>query len=76
VYSRAGVFILEHYFASKSFVAVFEAFGNEHPDKEVLNKTTIQYNKISGHRKCLCVFGKAVDIGVKLFYKFFLTNKN
>jgi hypothetical protein len=42
VYSQAErVFILEHYFASKSFVAIREAFGNLYLDKEVLNKTTI-----------------------------------
>jgi hypothetical protein len=35
------VFILEHYFASKSFAAVREAFSNACPDKEVPNKTTI-----------------------------------
>jgi hypothetical protein len=40
VYSRAEhVFILEHYFASKSFAAVREAFSNAYPDKEVPNKT-------------------------------------
>jgi hypothetical protein len=42
VYSRAErVFILGHYFASKSFVAVREAFSNAYPGKEVPNKTTI-----------------------------------
>jgi hypothetical protein len=42
VYSQAErVFILEHYFASKSSAAVREAFGNAHPDKEVPNKTAI-----------------------------------
>jgi hypothetical protein len=41
-YSRAErVFILEHYFASKSFAAVREAFSNAYPDKEVQNKTTV-----------------------------------
>jgi hypothetical protein len=41
VYSRADhVFILEHYFASKSSAAVHEAFGNAYPDGEVPNKTT------------------------------------
>jgi hypothetical protein len=40
VYSQAErVFILEHYFASNSFVAVREAFSNAYPDKEVPNKT-------------------------------------
>jgi hypothetical protein len=42
VYSRAErVFILEHYFASKSFAAVREAFSNAYPDKEVPNKTIV-----------------------------------
>jgi hypothetical protein len=42
VYSRAEhLFILEHYFATKSCVAVREAFSNECPEKEVPNKTTI-----------------------------------
>jgi hypothetical protein len=36
VYSRAErVFILEHYFASKSFAAVREEFRNAYRDKEV-----------------------------------------
>jgi hypothetical protein len=35
------VFILEHYFASKSFATVREAFSNAYPDKELLNKTTV-----------------------------------
>jgi hypothetical protein len=35
------VFILEHYFASKSFAAVREDFSSAYPDKEVPNKTTI-----------------------------------
>jgi hypothetical protein len=42
VYSRTErVFVLEHYFASKSFIAVHEAFRNAYPDEEVPNKTTI-----------------------------------
>jgi hypothetical protein len=51
MYSRAErVFILEHYFASKSFAAVREAFRNAYSDKEVPNKTnTPTGNKISGH---------------------------
>jgi hypothetical protein len=40
VYSQAElVFILEHYFALKSFAAVREAFSNVYPDKEVPKKT-------------------------------------
>jgi hypothetical protein len=41
-YSRAErAFILEHYFASKSFAAVSGAFSNAYRNKEVPNKTTI-----------------------------------
>jgi hypothetical protein len=40
VYARAeSMFILEHYFASKSFAAFYEAFSNAYPDMEVPNKT-------------------------------------
>jgi hypothetical protein len=35
------VFVLEHYFPTKSFGAVCEAFSNAYSDKEVSNKTTI-----------------------------------
>jgi hypothetical protein len=35
------VFILEHYFASKSCAAVREAFSNAYPDEEVQNKIKI-----------------------------------
>jgi hypothetical protein len=35
------VFVLEHYFASKSFAAVREALSKAYPDKEEPNKTTI-----------------------------------
>jgi hypothetical protein len=42
VYSRAEcVFILEHYFTSKLFAAIREAFHNAYPDKEILNGATI-----------------------------------
>jgi hypothetical protein len=42
VYSLAErVFILEHYFALKSFAALREALNNAYPDKEALKKTTI-----------------------------------
>jgi hypothetical protein len=57
------VFILEHYFAMKSFTAVREAFFNVYSDKEVPNKTT--GNKSSGQRECLCIFEKVVDICCK-----------
>jgi hypothetical protein len=40
VYSRAELVpIFEHYFGSKSFAAVREAFSNAYPNKEVPNKT-------------------------------------
>jgi hypothetical protein len=57
VYSWAEhVFILEHYFSSKSFAAVRDAFSSAYHDKEVLNKTTPPTgNKILGHRICLSV---------------------
>jgi hypothetical protein len=42
LHSRAErVFILEHYFASKSSVAIREAFSNAYPDKEVSNKKAV-----------------------------------
>jgi hypothetical protein len=37
------VFILEHYFASKSFAAVREAFSNAYPDNEVGCRIRQQY---------------------------------
>jgi hypothetical protein len=43
VHSQAErMIILEHYFASKSSSVVREIFINAFPDKEVMNKTTIQ----------------------------------
>jgi hypothetical protein len=52
------VFILEHYFASKSVAAVREAFSNAYPDKEVMERQHKKTgNKISEHRKCLSVTG-------------------
>jgi hypothetical protein len=51
VYSRAErVFILEHYFSSKSLAGVREECSNVYPNKEVPIG-----NKISGHSKCLSV---------------------
>jgi hypothetical protein len=42
VYSRAEhVFILKHYFASKSFAAVHEALINAYPGKVIPNEVTI-----------------------------------
>jgi hypothetical protein len=36
------VFILEHHFASKSYVAARAGFSSAYPDEEVHNKTTVQ----------------------------------
>jgi hypothetical protein len=55
-YSRAErAFVLEHYFAWKSFAAVLEACGNAYPNKKVPSKATIHrvVTKIRKHRKCL-----------------------
>jgi hypothetical protein len=35
------VFVLQHYFASKSFAAVRETFSNAYPENKVPNKATI-----------------------------------
>jgi hypothetical protein len=48
------MFILEHYFASKSFVAVREAFSNAYPDKEVPNKRTM-HRLVTEFRVDACV---------------------
>jgi hypothetical protein len=58
VYLRTEhVFILERFFASKSFAAVREAFSSVYPDKEVPNKTTVQ-RRVTAIRDsgsvCLC----------------------
>jgi hypothetical protein len=67
VYSQAqSLFILEHYFASKSSAAVCEAPTN---DNEVLTGDTI-----SEYMKCLCAFDKAGTGGCKIA-KFFLKSK-
>jgi hypothetical protein len=74
------VFILEHYFASKSFAAVREAFSNAYPDKEVPSKTTI-HRLVKKFRDTgsVCVSSRRwwtfSASAVKLFCKFFLTNK-
>jgi hypothetical protein len=75
VCSRAErVFVLEHYFASKSCAAVREAFSNAYPDKEVPNKRAVQLVttfldtgnvRVSSRRWWTST--------VKLFCKFFLT---
>jgi hypothetical protein len=60
VYSQAKcLFILEHYFASKSFAAVREAFSSTYPNKEVPNKTIyrlvtiFETQEVSVSYKCL-----------------------
>jgi hypothetical protein len=59
VYSRTELaFILGHYFASKSFAAVPEAFTNVFHYKEVPNKTTDQMVTF----QCIPFFEKVVDI--------------
>jgi hypothetical protein len=48
VYSRAEhVFILQHYFALKSFDAVCETISNAYPDKEVPSKITVLGSKLN-----------------------------
>jgi hypothetical protein len=55
VYSRAErVFVLEHYFASKSFAAVCEAFSNAYPDNEVPNNT-IKHRLVTTFRDTVSV---------------------
>jgi hypothetical protein len=49
------VFILEHYFASKSFGAIREAFSNAYPDKEVPNKTIHRLVTIYGNTGSVCL---------------------
>jgi hypothetical protein len=50
------VFILEHHFTSKSFVAAGEEFSNTHPDQELPRRQQhADCSNISGHRKCLSV---------------------
>jgi hypothetical protein len=64
------VFILEHYFVSKAFAAVREAFSNAYPEKEVPNKTTI-HRLVTEFRDtgCVCVSSRRLRISaMKLFY--------
>jgi hypothetical protein len=81
VYSLAErVFILEYYFTSKSFAAVREAFSNAYPDKELPNKTTIQQLVTIRDTGSVCVslrrWWTFSASAVKLFCKFFLSNRN
>jgi hypothetical protein len=60
------VFVLEHYFTSKAFAAVREAFSNASPDKEVPNKTTI-HRLVTKFRDTASVCGrKRVRRGIAL----------
>jgi hypothetical protein len=75
------VFILQYYFASKSFAAACEAFRNGYPVKQVPNKTTI-HRLVTKFRDTgrvgVLAFEKVVDlcnICCKASYKSFLTNK-
>jgi hypothetical protein len=49
------VFILKHYFASKSFAAVCRTYTSVYPDKEGPYKTGLTGNKSLVYRKCLSV---------------------
>jgi hypothetical protein len=63
VHSRAErMFILEHYFVSKSFAVVREAFSSAYPDSEGTNMTTAHStgNKTSEHRKC-CLWQLVIE---------------
>jgi hypothetical protein len=64
VYSREKrVFILEHYFASKSSAAVREAFSNAYPDKEVPNKTI--FRRVNKFRDTGSVCGDKCSLSYK-----------
>jgi prenyltransferase beta subunit len=59
---KHGVFIIEHYFAWKSFSAVSEALISVYPDKEVRDKTTVrqlvtklQTQEVFVCDKCSCI---------------------
>jgi hypothetical protein len=73
-YSRAEhVFILEHYFATKSFAAVREAFSNAYRDKEVPNKTIHQVVTTFRETESVCVPERRWwTSAIKLFCNFFL----
>jgi hypothetical protein len=43
-----NVFVVKHYFASKSFAAVCEAFSITYPDKKYWIRQQYTDNKISG----------------------------
>jgi hypothetical protein len=66
------VFILEYYFASKSFLAIREIFVNAYVDREEMNKTTVHTgNKISGCRNA-CVYSRKLLTFTVKFNKFFI----
>jgi hypothetical protein len=68
------VFILEHYYASKSFAAVREAFSNARPDKEVPNKTIHRPVTKFRDTKSVCMSSSRWwTSAIKPFCKFFPT---
>jgi hypothetical protein len=76
-YSRSErVFILEHYFASKSSAAVREAFISAYPDKKVSNKTTV-HRLVTRFRDTgsVCVSSIRWWISAVKMLCFFLINK-
>jgi hypothetical protein len=75
VYSQAErVFILEHCFISKSFAAVCKAFSSVCSDKEV--PTICQLATKFRETGSVCLSSRRWQTSaVKLFCKFFLTNK-
>jgi hypothetical protein len=75
VYSWAeSVFILEYYLKSKLFAAVYEAFSNVYPDKEVLSKMTIYWLITTfwdTESVCLCISAGRVTKQLTLWLYWF-----
>jgi hypothetical protein len=69
VYSQAEhVFILKHYFSTKSYAAVREVFSNAYPDKEVPNETIHQMvTKYQDTRSIWVSWRKWWAFAVKIF---------
>lgn len=68
-------FVLEHYFAWKSFANVQE-FSSAYPGKEILNKTRARWLELHFGTWKMSVFRKVADNAVKLFCKLYLRNKS
>jgi hypothetical protein len=69
------VFRPVHYFASKSFAAVREAFRNAHPDSEVPYKTAV-HRLVTKFQVNACVRKKwwtVLAYSKNLFFQFFST---